>query len=192
MYAAADFIAKNYWIGGCKPVIDDELAYEGAGDGWREADVIEAHLGAFLGGGYGTTGYKSASKKGHYFYGNFKASEHLSADNLKWLREKIDENITFYLMQPVFLSYVNQIQTAIFSNIKDTFRVLEWQGRVYVLGTNQIHQGIEAKLPDGKWQVKCFDVIQKEEKLLSTSASGIFIFDAPDSRSVLFHFKKVE
>jgi hypothetical protein len=59
---AADFVAESYARGGAdRPVIDDELSYQGAGDGHDELDTIEAHLGAFLGGGYGTTGYKSAN-----------------------------------------------------------------------------------------------------------------------------------
>ena len=98
---AADWVSRNHAIGGHVPVIDDELAYEGAGDGWSEADVIEAHLGAFLGGGYGTTGHKPAGKKGHYFFGNFNAAEHKAADNLLWLRQAINQNITFWKMAPV-------------------------------------------------------------------------------------------
>jgi hypothetical protein len=39
LHSAADFIDKNYWIGGRKPVVNDELAYEGAGDGWSEEDT---------------------------------------------------------------------------------------------------------------------------------------------------------
>ena len=97
---AADWVSRNHAIGGNVPVIDDELAYEGAGDGWSEADVIESHLGAFLGGGYGTTGHKPGNKQGHYFWGNFKPSEHTAADNLAWLRQVIDENVTFWRMTP--------------------------------------------------------------------------------------------
>ncbi len=40
------------------PVISDELSYQGAGDKHSEGDTIESHLGAFLGGGYGSTGEK--------------------------------------------------------------------------------------------------------------------------------------
>jgi hypothetical protein len=90
-----------------KPVINDELAYEDEDDGWEEADVIKAHLGAFAGGGYGSTGYKTASKVSHYFAGNFKASEHLSADNLQWMRKMIDENISFWKMTPAIYTQVS-------------------------------------------------------------------------------------
>src|SRR5262249_51737263 len=81
-----------------KPTIDDELSYEGDGDKHSEQDTIESHLGAFLGGGYGSTGLKTANKIGHYFWGAFDPNEHTSADNLKFLRETIDQNITFWQM----------------------------------------------------------------------------------------------
>lgn len=103
-------------------MIDDELAYEGAGDGWTEANVIESYLGKFLGGGYGSTGHKSACKIGQYFLGNFNATEYLSANNLKWMREKIDANVTFWKMKSCIYSYTRNICTSIFSNIKNTFR----------------------------------------------------------------------
>ena len=192
---SADFIEKNYWIGGAnKPVINDELAYEGRGDHWTEPDVIEAHLGAFLGGGYGTTGFKHpVSKQGHYFTGAFNPAEHTSADNLAWLREKIEANITFWKMQPVVdLHYTgNTLSISIFRHIDADFRAMEWKNHEYVLGTNKTHTGIEARLPAGKWQIKCFDVISKTEKLLSPEASGDFTFDAPDSRATFFLFKFV-
>jgi len=47
-----------------KPVVNDELSYQGEGDGHNEGDTIESHLGAFLGGGYGTTGEKPGDKLG--------------------------------------------------------------------------------------------------------------------------------
>ena len=168
------------------------LAIEGEGDGWNEADVIESHLGALLGGSYASTGHKPGNKEGHYFAGNFKASEHTAADNLAYLRQVIDENITFWQMEPVHYSYTGGNSTSIFKNIKDTFRALEWKGNEYVLGTNQAYRGIQARLPDGKWQVKMFDLMAKEEKLLTTEASRNFIFEVPNSRTTLVHFKKVE
>ncbi len=39
-----------------------ELSYEGKGDHHSEADTIAAHLGAFLGGGYGTTSAERAER----------------------------------------------------------------------------------------------------------------------------------
>ncbi len=180
----ADFINNNNSIGKDKPVIDDELAYEGEGDGWSEEDVIESFIGAFLGGGYSTTGYKLPPKHGHYFWGNFNPSEHKSADNLLWLRNKIDSNITFWKLRPVALSQ------SIFTNINSEFRAMQWENHEYVLGTDEYCSGIKANLPEGIWQVKRFDLIGKTETLFTSDARGSFIFDAPSSRAVLFFFKR--
>ncbi len=164
-----------------KPTINDELSYEGKGDRHTEHDTIESHLGAFLGGGYGTTGEKPGNKLGQYFMGRFNPAEHTSADNLKYLRKTIDKNITFWKMAP---------ETGIFSNLHPGFRGLAWAGHEYVLGTNKAHKQIVANLPGGTWTVKRYDIISKEEETLSETARGRFKFDAPDSRAVMFHFKK--
>jgi hypothetical protein len=185
---AADWVSRNHAIGGNVPVIDDELAYEGAGDGWSEADVIESHLGAFVGGGYGTTGHKPAGKRGHYFLGNFKAREHKAADNLQWLRQMIDKDITFWRMHPLSGDGDNRIGP--FTNVDDDFRAMAWPGREYVLATNRAKPKMRATLPAGAWQVTRYDAIAKDEMTIAADASGAFTFDAPDSRAVLFHFKK--
>jgi len=164
-----------------KPTINDELSYEGKGDRHTEHDTIESHLGAFLGGGYGTTGEKPGNKLGQYFMGRFNPAEHTSADNLKYLREIIDKNVTFWKMAP---------ETGIFSNLHSGFRGLAWSGHEYVLGTNKAHKQIVANLPGGTWTIKRYDIISKEEETLSKTARGRFKFDAPDSRAVMFHFKK--
>jgi hypothetical protein len=39
-----------------------------------EEDVLEAFLGVFLGGGYGSIGYKTGLKLGQYFAGRFDAT----------------------------------------------------------------------------------------------------------------------
>ena len=191
--SAADYMLLNYWIGGGnKPIVNDELAYQGEGDGWSEADVIEAHLGAFLGGGYGSSGHKSGYKLGHYFAGNFSAKEHTAADNLQWLCQKIDEHISFWKMQPEYYTYTRDGSSSIFRNIRPEFRAMAWEKQECVLGTNQAQQAIRAELPEGKWQVKMFDVMAKQEKELAKEANGEFTFDAPDSRAVMFYFKKVK
>jgi hypothetical protein len=181
---AADVIQKVWKNSGGepreKPVVNDELSYEGKGDDHSEGDTIESHLGAFLGGGYGTTGEKPGNKEGQYFKGDFDAGEHSAADNLKWLREAIDESIAFWNMSP---------DTDIFENIDDGFRGMAWPGREYVLGTNKRRRGIVAKLPDGEWTVTQHDVIQKKSRVLSRNAKGTYTFDSPASRAVLFHFK---
>ncbi|MGB2863182.1 MAG: DUF5060 domain-containing protein [Sedimentisphaerales bacterium] len=164
-----------------KPTINDELSYEGKGDKHTEHDTIESHLGAFLGAGYGTTGEKPGNKLGQYFMGCFNPAEHTSADNLKYLRETIDKNITFWKMAP---------ETGIFSNLHPGFRGLAWAGHEYVLGTNKARKDIVANLPDGTWTIKRYDIINKDNETLSEAARGSFTFDAPDSRAVMFHFKK--
>ncbi|MEJ2701712.1 MAG: DUF5060 domain-containing protein [Sedimentisphaerales bacterium] len=163
------------------PTVNDELSYEGKGDKHTEQDTIESHLGAFLGGGYGTTGKKPGNKLGQYFRGCFDLAEHTAADNLKYLREVIDEHITFWKMAP---------DLSIFSNLHKDFRGLAWPGREYVLGTNGRHRDIVANLAAGTWTVRRYDIIAKEAKTLSGSARGRFTFDAPGSRAVLFHFKR--
>ena len=164
-----------------KPTINDELSYEGKGDKHTEHDTIESHLGAFLGGGYGTTGEKPGNKLGQYFKGCFNPAEHTAADNLKYMRETIDKNLTFWKMSP---------DTGIYSNLHRDFRGLAWDGHEYVLGTNKTYSDIVANLPGGTWTIKRYDIINKEEKILSKNARGGFKFDAPDCRAVMFHFKR--
>ena len=187
---AADWVSRNYAIGGNVPVIDDELAYEGKGDGWSEGDVIESHLGAFLGGGYGTTGHKPASKQGHYFWGNFKPEEHLAADNLKWLREQIDNNITFWKMSPAPPAKDDGGRTSIFSNVHAEFRAMQWRDHEYVLGSNRPRSRLKANLPAGRWTVTRYDVVARKQRVLHDGARDAVEFDTPDSRAVLFHFKR--
>ncbi len=164
-----------------KPTINDELSYEGKGDKHTEQDTIESHLGIFLGGGYGSTGEKPGNKEGQYFRGKFNPEEHSSADNLKWLREVIDENITFWKMAP---------DHSIFTNLYGSFRAMAWPNHEYVLGTNKKHDNITAQLPAGTWTVTRYDVINKKEKILIQNAEGKFTFNTPKGRAMLFYFKK--
>ncbi|NAS10612.1 DUF5060 domain-containing protein [Poritiphilus flavus] len=196
---SADCNNLNYWIGDRKPVFNDELAYEGAGDGWTEGDVIEAILGAFLGGGYGSTAYKHpSSKEGHYFSGNFSAEEHTSADNLRWFRQQIDENIGFWKMEPSFATDVSYkkgfpgSRTAIFYEVSEDFRAMHAGQDAFLLGTNMAVKDIHAFLPEGNWTVTRFDAIAMEKKVIAENANGEFLFDSPDSRAVLFHFEKTK
>ena len=201
--AAADFLREDHASpSGGRPVINDELAYEGAGDRYTEEDVVESHLGAFLGGAYGSTGFKSSTgrpgaplpanvsvgadglkpgeKLGQYFAGNFDAAEHTSADNLNFLRATIDAKITFWKMAP---------DESLFENLYADFRGLAWPGHEYVLGTNKARESLVAELPPGQWSVTRYDVMAKSATVLSMAATGRFTFAAPDSRAVLFHFK---
>lgn len=65
---AADIIQLTWRNSGGEPrstpTINDELSYQGDRDKHSEADTLESHLGAFLGGGYGTTGWKTGNKLG--------------------------------------------------------------------------------------------------------------------------------
>ncbi|MEW6305830.1 MAG: DUF5060 domain-containing protein [Verrucomicrobiota bacterium] len=164
-----------------KPTINDELSYEGEGDKHTREDTVESHLGAFLGGGYASTGYKAKNKIGHYFWGGFNPKEHTAAESLKFLRQVIDNSITFWNMAP---------SVSIFSGLDEEFRGMAWDGREYVLGTNKPRQGLRAKLPPGQWKVTRHDIIKRESEIIAEDANGDFRFDAPESRAVLFHFKK--
>jgi len=164
-----------------KPTVNDELSYQGKGDKHTEHDTIESHLGVFLGGGYGTTGEKPGNKLGQYFKGCFNPAEHTAADNLKYLRQIIDTHISFWKMAP---------DTNIFSNLHSNFRGLSWSGHEYILGTNKAHKNIIANLPTGTWTVIRYDIINKNAVTLTKSARSSFSFDSPNSRAVMFHFKK--
>ena len=196
MTTAADFVEKNFWIGGGdKPVIDDELAYQGEGDGWSEGDVIESHLGAFIGGGYGTTGHKHPkSKQGHYFWGAFDAEEHTAADNLAWMRNKIDESITFWKMNPVPLRFARseRLNAAVFHNVHESFRVMRWKNREFLLATHRPWPSIEIDLDEGNWQITEFDIIRMQETSIYAGPGKTVNYDAPDSRAVLLLVKKQE
>jgi hypothetical protein len=164
-----------------KPTVNDELSYQGKGDKHTEHDTIESHLGVFLGGGYGTTGEKPGNKLGQYFKGCFNPSEHTAADNLKYLRRIIDTHITFWKMAP---------DTNIFSNLHPDSRGLAWPNHEYVLGTNKVHKNIIANLPAGTWTIIRYDIINKKAVTLTKTARNRFNFDTPNSREVMFHFKK--
>ncbi|HUS92278.1 MAG TPA: DUF5060 domain-containing protein [Phycisphaerae bacterium] len=180
---AADAAAANHARGGNRPVCNDENAYEGLGDRFSEADVIEGCFGTFLGGGCPTTGQKPAGKKGQYFWGGFDASKHASADNLLALREYIDEHVAFWRMKPA-------PPESVFTGLPDAARLLADPGREYALGTNAAAKGIRARLPEGTWRVVQLDLFTKTSRTLTEKASGEFTFDTPDSRAVLTHFAR--
>jgi hypothetical protein len=191
MDQSADNIQLNYILGGSdKPVIDDELAYEGDGDGWSDEDVIEAFLGVFAGGGYASSGHKTANKVGHYFSGNFKAEDHKAADNLLWFNDIIDKYITFWKMKPVNCTDIDEAESNIFKEKFDTrWRVMAREGREYLIAGSSSGSSM-AILPEGTWIVRSFDLITKTEKTLSENASGKFEFRFTNSRAQMFHFLK--
>lgn len=165
------------------PVVNDELSYQGAGDKHGESDTVEAHLGALLGGGYASTGEKRGNKVGQYFWGKFDAKVHSAAGSLKFLRETVDANVTFWRMSP---------GVDIFPDLDPAFRALSWPDHEYLLGTDKAQANLRAVLPAGRWRVTRHDLIAQTSAVLSDDASGEFRFDAPASRAVLFHFKKAD
>ena len=95
-----------------RPTVNDELSYQGEGDRHTEADTVEAHLGAFLGSGYGTTGYKPGEKTGHYFWGNFDVKvPHLLCST----EDAIDQLVNHHAFQP----HITPIQ--LFNKATDPF-----------------------------------------------------------------------
>ena len=191
---SADALQSAYIAGGSRmPVLNDELSYEGEGDTHSEQDTIESHLGTFLGGGYGTTGHKRSGprrelqdrklmKTGQYFVGNFDPAEHTSSDNLAWLRQVIDREIRFWTLQPGIPS--------IFSGLDAQTRGMSSEGNEYVIGTNKAQTGMSVQLPRGQWTVTMHDAVSMQSKQLGAKAKGTFSFVAPNSRAVLFHFRR--
>lgn len=165
-----------------KPTINDELSYQGAGDDHSHEDTVAAHLGAFIGGGYGSTGEKRGNKLGQYFWGSFNPEVHTAAKNLRWLRQQIDENITFWRMQP---------GDSIFKDLPSGFRALAWEGNEYVLGSDA-EARVNVMLPDGTWSITQYDVLAMKRKVIDERASGAVTIDAPASRAVMFHLKRTD
>ncbi len=184
MNRSADFMQETRDNPGGKfprhqPTINDELSYQGAGDDHEQEDTIEAMLGAFVGGGYASTGYKPGSKIGQYFIGQFDAQQHSAADNLLWLRKIIDSKITFWEMEP---------DVSVFKNTAKEFRSMGWSGVEYVLTTNARKDSIQAQLPAGSWIVTKYDVIAKEAVVLDRKVTDTYTFNSPEGRAILFHF----
>jgi hypothetical protein len=165
-----------------KPTINDELSYTGDGDKHSDADTLASHLGAFLGGGYASTGEKRGNKLGHYFWGDFDPAEHPAAVGLGWLRERIDQHVTFWKMAP---------DASVFPGLNPAFRAMAWPQYEYALGSDRAAEVI-AELPSGLWTVRSFDVIAREESTITQSAQGTFRFQTPDSRAALIHFKRTD
>lgn len=185
---SADKIIWNYHLGGSnQPVVNDELAYQGKGDGWSEHNVIEAFTGAFMGGGYASTGYKPTNKGGHYFSGNFTPEEHTASDNLRWLREIIEKNISFWKMAPVEIINTNFITKG---RHESKIRIMEYPGYEYLVACSSSDESLTAQLPQGRWNVKSYDAITKTEKTIAKNISGNFQFKFNGSRALMFHFKR--
>jgi hypothetical protein len=65
------------------------------------------------------------------------------------------------------------------------------EGSEYIIAGSSSGRGM-AKLPEGTWIVRSFDLITKTEKTLSENANGKFEFSFTNSRAQMIHFRKNE
>lgn len=182
---SADFTARTFTRDGEKPVVNDENAYEGEGDGFSRDDVVEGCLGTFLGGGYPTTGEKYASKLGQYFWGGFDATRHTASPHLGYLRSYVDAHVEFWTMEPFERS------KSLFRGTDEACRVLGREGEEYLLGSNRPQKRIRVTLPEGRWRIVQVDLLAQTTRQLAAGAEGMVVLDTPDSRAVLTHFRRV-
>jgi len=177
MPACAEAMIKDYASNQGRPTVNDENGYDPNES--TEDDVLEGVLGTFAGGGYGTTGHKLASKEGGYFWGyasqDMTADEHPSADNLGWMREKIDATIDFWRLEP---------------RVENSIPILEWPEVQKVVFSNKA-MDLTENLDGGPWKVVQFDVINKTENVLSEEAQGEFGYTTPASRAVMTFFENL-
>lgn len=182
---AADVAARNRRATG-QPVVNDENAYQGRGDGFSEADTVEGCFGTFLGGGYASTGEKHGGKLGQYFWGDFDAKTHTAAPRLGYLRDSINRAVPFWRLAPLPLE-----QTP-FKKVDSPCRVLGQAGEDYVLGSDRAMNDVEVTLPDGAWTITQVDLMAMTTRTLARHARGRYRFETPDSRAVLTHFAREE
>jgi len=182
---AADAASPNYALGGGKPVVNDENAYQGKGDAFSLGDTVEGCFGTFLGGGYPTTGEKYKSKLGQYFWGGFDAKVHTAAPRLGYLRAYVDRSIAFWRLAPLVLAKTP------FAGLDPSFRVLGRDGEEYVLGSDRPTFGNRVTLPKGGWRITQVDLIAMTTRTLASRVSGVFGFDTPPSRAALTHFRHI-
>ena len=181
---AADVARKNFRLGGRKPVVNDENAYQGRGDGFTRDDTIEGCLGTFLGGGYPTTGEKPAGKHGQYFWGGFDPHTHTASEPLGMLRDYVDRSVELARLQPV------PLKGTPFDKLDSTCRLLAAEGVEYVLGSRRAAKDVIVALPPGQWRVTQLDLIGKTTTQVSSRAAGEFTFTLPQSRATVTHFRK--
>lgn len=182
---AADVAARNFARGGGKPVCNDENAYEGAGDQFTTLDTIEGCLGTVLGGGYPTTGYKPANKQGHYFWGQFDPEEHRATRSLAYLREFMDRDVRFWLLEPVPLS------RSPFRGVPDSCRVLGGESE-WLLGSREAAKDVTVVLDEGEWLIEQVDVVARRKWIVRDRARGVERFDLPATRAGLTHLRRVD
>lgn len=183
---AASAVERNFVRGGRKPVVNDENAYEGRGDGFSRDDTVEGCLGTFLGGGYPTTGEKHGNKLGQYFWGGFDPAVHTASGPLRFLRQYVDGHVAFWRMAPT------AIEKSIFRGVGDGAALLADQGREYLLGTSRRLAAVDVRLPPGRWRIVQVDLLGQTTRTLSEDAQGAWPLRTPDSRAVLTHLRRLD
>jgi hypothetical protein len=178
---AADRIVSNVSSIGGKPAVNDENGYQGEAPTSNKATTIEGLFGSFMGGGYGTTGEKFASKQGQYFWGNYSTASHSAAPCLGYVAAYITNNVNFRNLSPT--------SSHIFSNTPGEHKVLGDGSSEYILGSNGSKSGIVANLGSASWKVVRVDIDNKSTTTLSSSATGSYTFNSTGG-TCLIHFKK--
>lgn len=187
LHSSFNFMMENQRPGDPMPLINDEVSYQGAGDGHSELDSLEAIVGAFVGGGYSSTGYKPGQAEGQYVWGEFDAGEHTAADNLLWLRNHIDQHIEFWNMTPAAPA------DSIF-DAPDWAKIgtLEAPGKQYILGTRGRAGTPVAQLPPGEWSIEEWDIVRKRRTILASNHTGDYEVTASQHGAALYVFTRAD
>ncbi|MCA9216039.1 MAG: DUF5060 domain-containing protein [Planctomycetales bacterium] len=153
-----------------KPLINDEMSYQGAGDGHAREDTVQAFLGTFQGGAYGTTGYKSGLTEGQYVSGNFSVEEHTAAENIKWFREQIDNDIRFWEMASMNI-HDSPHQAAPWANIG----VLLSDGQLFMTTWGNTGR-VRIDMSEGEWSIEQWDINEMTRTVVESEYTGVFEF----------------
>jgi len=190
MYLCADGMMQDYSNNQGKPTVNDENGYYG--EEASAEDIAEGVLGTFVGGGYGTTGYRTRDMtQGPYYWGFAAAKTDIAAHPvvhmLRFLRQTVDQHVSFWEMTPV-----GRPAASIFSGGDEHFRVLQWAGRQYLLASDKAQAEIVAQLPNGEWEVVQWDVVRQKETVLGKGIRGSYRFATPDSRAAITLFTRAD
>lgn len=181
---AATAMIRDHASNGGKPTVNDENGYD-PGEA-TTAEVVEGITGTFLGGGYGTTGHKAASKEGGYFWGHAALgqtiAQHPSAAPLGFLRTRVDRHVRLARLAPLALP------DSPFSGTTGEAAVLAWPGEQYVLGTDA-GGSVQVRLPAGRWRVLQLDVERQSERELA-EVMGSAQIALPVGRAILTVFTR--
>ena len=180
---SADAINKSVGLIGGKPANYDETGpdhFEGPpGSKYAsEGEATRIALGSFFGGGYSCSGYKTASKEGQYFHGNFDPNKHKCSDNLGYMTQMINQYVHFGHMKP---------DNGVLSNASGAL-AMSWAGKQYVAGSDKGIGGARISLGSGQYRVVTFDIMARKMTEGPSNASGTFSFDFPNSASSMVVF----